>query len=158
MSDSQNIDTVYALATGRKTYFQPDLEDYERHRQMGRAHERSDEKANLVSSEVRDGVHMPVIDCDFGIQAIASSTPGHYHLYVDKEMSWEQYKALLKGMFEAGLIQKGWYENALKDGRSYVRLPHVRKTKPGKPEDQVSNNILNMLQMVPAPTNNALPF
>lgn len=125
---TNNIDTLYALATGRKTYFQPNLDLYERHREMGNARtEQSVEKANLLSSEVRTDVHMPVIDCDYGIQAIASTSPGHYHLYIDRELTWPQYKALLEGFYKAGLIEKRWYENAIRDKRTYVRLPHVKK-------------------------------
>ena len=130
-----NIDTLYAVATGRKTYFQSNLDVYERHKMMGTAHELADlNKANLVSSEVRPDVHMPVIDCDFGIQAVASTTPGHYHLYIDQELTWDQYKALLDGFYKAGLIQAGWYNNALKEMRSYVRLPHVKKTTQSDPD------------------------
>lgn len=124
----RNIDTLYAVATGRKTYSQPNIDVYDRHKLMGSARtETSMEKANLISSEIRPDIHMPVIDCDYGIQAVASSTPGHYHLYIDRELTWPQYRALLDGMYKAGLIEQAWYENALKDQRTYVRLPHVKK-------------------------------
>lgn len=139
MSDAAtvtNIDTVYALATGRKTYHQSTLNEYDAQatpeakeffHSRAAPDENSTDKANLISSEVQNGMHMPVIDCDFGIQAVPSSTPGHYHLYIDRELTWPQYRALLDGLYKAGLIQEGWYENALKDKRSYVRLPHVKK-------------------------------
>lgn len=131
----RNIDTLYAVATGRKTYHQSDMELYQRHNEMGRARSEADlDRANLVSSEVRTGVHMPVIDCDYGIQAVASSSPGHYHLYIDRELTWDQYKALLDGFKKAGLIEEGWYNNALRDKRSYVRLPHIKKRAPQNPQ------------------------
>lgn len=133
-----NIDTLYAVATGRKTYFQKSLDEYSKFQASiqdeanaaASPRESNPDDANLISSEVRPDVHMPVIDCDFGIQAVASTTPGHYHLYVDQELTWDQYKALLDGFFKAGLIQQGWYRNAMNDKRSYVRLPHVRKPNP----------------------------
>lgn len=135
---TRNIDTVYALATRRKIYFQRSLDDYtkERPRYRDDAHMASSpqetddpDRANLIASEVRPGVHMPVIDCDYGIQTVASTTPGHYHLYIDKELTWEQYKALLDGFYAAGLIEKAWYQHALRHQRSYVRLPHIKKPK-----------------------------
>jgi hypothetical protein len=142
VSDAKNIDTLYAVATGRKTFFQKSLDDYTREQSRFRqqAHaaanprESTATEANLISSEVRPGVHMPVIDCDFGIQAVASTTPGHYHLYIDQELTWDQYKALLDGFLKAGLIQDGWYRNAMKDKRSYVRLPHIKKPAPLNPQ------------------------
>lgn len=139
MSDAaSNIDTFYAVASGRKTYFQDSLNEYTKASwgDQALAHgatprtEKNVEKANLLSSELASGNHMPVIDCDYGIQAIPSSTPGHYHLYIDQELSWQQYKALLDGFLTAGLIQKAWYENAIREKRSYVRLPHVKKETP----------------------------
>jgi hypothetical protein len=132
------IDSKYAAMTGRKMFLQTHLEDYDQAPNQGlnRSHPRlipykADDshlgEANLISSEVGPNVHMPVIDCDFPINTVASSTPGHFHLYIDKEMTWQQYKALLDGMLNAGLIQKAWYENAMDHQRTYVRMPHVRK-------------------------------
>lgn len=139
MPEKPNIDTLYAVATNRKLFNQPDLEAYEKHKVMGDARAAVDvSQANLISSEVSRGKHMPVIDCDFGVQAIPSSTPGHYHLYLDQELTWDQYKALLDGFHKAGLIQDGWYDNAMSDERSYVRLPHIKKSpaKPVNPEEE----------------------
>lgn len=133
--DRTNIDTVYAVASGRKLYYQQNLDDYEKHGVIGGTPRAVGDVAhsNLISSEIQPGRHMPVIDCDFGIQAVASSTPGHYHLYIDKEMTWEQYKALLNGLLNAGLIEYAWYDNAMNDKRSYVRLPHIRKDTKSAP-------------------------
>jgi hypothetical protein len=136
MPETTNIDTLYAVATGRKMFLQNDLDTYEKHNVMGVAQSGvTIDEANLVSSEVRPGVHMPVIDCDYGIQAIASTTLGHYHLYIDRELTWEQYRALLHGFKAAGLIEEAWYHTALKDKRSYVRLPHIKKKPPARDEE-----------------------
>lgn len=123
------VDTMYALSTGRKTYYQQNLDQYERLGITCVPHRETPEKSNLLSSEVEPDKHLAVIDCDYPVIVMESSTPGHGHLYIEKEMTWEQYKALLEGMFKAGLIQKAWYENALKDKRTYVRLPHVKKPR-----------------------------
>lgn len=80
-------------------------------------------EGNLISSLTESGNHMPVIDLDFPIQAIESKTGGHFHLYIDKEISWEQYSKLLDGLYQAGLIQEGWYKDAIKSGYSLVRNP-----------------------------------
>lgn len=123
------IDSLYAAGTGRKMYLQRDIDDYDEH---GRTHRSTPrqmplERANLVSSEVESGKHMPVIDFDFPARIIPSSTEGHGHLYIDQELTWEQYLALLEGFHKAGLIQDGWLTNAMSDKRTYVRLPHVSK-------------------------------
>lgn len=126
-----NIDTIYAANSGRTLYVKHDMDLYEQHGTSGSTpYAAKLEKANLVSSEVEPDKHLPVIDMDFPIRAIPSSTEGHFHLYIDQELTWAQYRAFLDGMFAAGLIQKGWYESAMRDKRSYVRLPHISKTKP----------------------------
>lgn len=80
-------------------------------------------KANLVSSLTDSGMHAPVIDLDFACSLIESATPGHYHLYLDKEISWKDYKDVLKAMQKAGLVNKGWANEAISQERSCVRLP-----------------------------------
>lgn len=135
------VESIYASMSGRKLFHQSHMEEYDAHGRgaLNRNHptpvaydpqgDSHLDKANLVSSETELGSHLPVIDCDYPIQAIPSSTAGHYHLYIDKELSWSQYKALLDGMLAAGLIQKAWYQNALDHKRTYVRMPHVQKAQ-----------------------------
>lgn len=83
--------------------------------------------ANRISSLTEDGSHAPVIDIDLPIRAIPSSTPGHYHLYIDKKMSWKSYRKLLKALVEAGLVEEGWYKMSLRRGMTMVRPPRLRK-------------------------------
>lgn len=133
------IDSLYAAMSGRQMFYQSSMGDYDqnaghvnasypRHIPYDSKDDKHMNEANLVSSELENLHHLPVIDCDFPIQAVPSSTPGHYHLYIDKELSWVQYKALLDGMLDAGLIQQNWYKNAIEHKRTYVRMPHVRKS------------------------------
>lgn len=136
-----NVDSLYAAMSGRKMFRQDHMEEYdaEGSGQLNRMppmpvlydpqNDSHMDKANLVSSETEHGSHLPVIDCDYPIQAVPSSTPGHYHLYIDKKLSWQQYEALLNGLFLAGLIQEAWYRNALEHKRSYVRMPHIQKSQ-----------------------------
>lgn len=82
---------------------------------------------NLVSSLLPNGNHAPAIDIDLPMHAIPSSTPGHFHLYFEKEMSWEDYEKLLRVMAEVGLVEKGFYDQAKKFKQTYLRLPYVKK-------------------------------
>ena len=89
------------------------------------------DEATLVGSDGGYNYHMPVLDIDFEAALVASSTPGHYHLYLNKGMSWEKYAKLLEALYEAGIIQEGYYKMAIARGQTFVRRPGVYK-KPGE--------------------------
>lgn len=80
--------------------------------------------ANVVTSMVQDNppLHAPCLDFDLPCRLMESKTPGHYHFYIDHVMPWREYKRLLKALWKAGIIEKGWYEGAIKDGMSVVRF------------------------------------
>lgn len=96
------------------------------------------EEANLISSHIKDDIHAPVIDFDFPAYLIPSTSPGHFHLYLEKEMKWRDYKKLLDVMLEVGLIEKGWYDIAMKFEQTYARLPHIKKELVPTPTRSVS--------------------
>ena len=101
--------------------------------------------ANLIASVTRTGKHAPVLDLDFPCRLVPSSTEGHFHLYIDHEITWEKYERLLIGLYDAGLIQKGWFENARKDKRTYVRKIGVYK--PGAtPQTMVDSSQIKQLE------------
>lgn len=83
--------------------------------------------AELVSSEVGHGIHMPVLDLDVPHHVVASTTPGHSHLYVDVPMTWQQYKRLLTTLASVGVIEPGYAAISLARGRTEVRVPWLRK-------------------------------
>lgn len=83
--------------------------------------------ANLITSESRPGRHIPVLDIDFEAALIPSTTEGHYHLYLDVEMPWPKYVALLEALNAAGIIQDGFLAGAKERGYSSLRLPHIDK-------------------------------
>lgn len=100
------------------------------------------EEANLITSAVADSLafegvdpfgpeeyllHKPVLDIDLPAKLIESSRPGHYHLFIDKEMSWGQYVRLLMALAEAGILERGYVSASLERGYSCVRLPWVKK-------------------------------
>jgi len=72
-------------------------------------------------------MHKPVLVIDMAVQVLPSSTEGHHHLYIDKEMTWEHYEKLLTVLAEVGIIERG-YANASKSRKhSAVRLPWIKK-------------------------------
>jgi hypothetical protein len=83
------------------------------------------DRVNLIGSEISPGLHAPVFDVDFPIRALPSRTPGHYHLYIDKVLTWQDYGKLLKTLSEVGIIEKGYADAAFEKGGTYVRLPKV---------------------------------
>lgn len=83
----------------------------------------SEKDAILVSSLCEDGMHAPVLDIDFSAYLVPSTTKDHFHLYLNKKMTWEQYAQLLKALHEAGIIQKGFYEGSLSRRQSMVLMP-----------------------------------
>jgi hypothetical protein len=93
------------------------------------------EEANLVVSLVKGSHsaghyasrHKPVIDIDLPVKVLPSSTPGHSHLFIDKELSWSQYCRLLQVMVDVGIVEGGYLGASLARGYSAVRLPWVKK-------------------------------
>lgn len=107
---------------GRKTYAVIVDAWNVQHRKPAGKHE-----ADLISSELPSGQHAPVIDIDLPIRAIASTTDDHWHLYIDKPMSWRKYKRLLRALVAAGVVEKGYYRASKERGGTQVRLPWVEK-------------------------------
>lgn len=88
----------------------------------------------LISSACFDGLHRPVLDIDFDARLVPSSTPGHFHLYLDGlALDWERYERLLEALTAAGVIGEGNLHWAKVRGETLVRLPHVRKLKDETP-------------------------
>lgn len=90
------------------------------------------ERHNVVSSRGTvnpwgSEFHLPVIDLDFDAHLEPSSTPGHFHLYLDRAMPFADYLKLLHTMCEIGLVEWGFYETAKTRGYGTLRLPGVFK-------------------------------
>ena len=87
------------------------------------------EDANVITSMVKDNVtmHKLVVDIDLPAVLVPSSTPGHFHLYIDHAIPAEAYWTLLRAMAAAGLIEENYAEASIDQGRSGVRLPWVKK-------------------------------
>lgn len=76
------------------------------------------------------GNHLPIFDFDFPIAIAPSSKKGHYHLYLNKRISWEKYVALLFAMEGAGLLDAYWVSQTVEKGEAHLRLPNIKKPQP----------------------------
>jgi len=87
------------------------------------------DQAHVITSIAGGGreAHRPVLDIDFPAAVIASSTPGHFHLYLDKEMPWGTYRELLRALEAAGLVEPGYVGASIERQYTSVRLPWIRK-------------------------------
>ena len=83
--------------------------------------------AELIASLNAEGKHRPLLDIDFPATVIPSSTEGHCHLYIDKELEWKDYKKLLNVLADLGIIEHGYRGASLARGYSALRLPWIKK-------------------------------
>lgn len=86
----------------------------------------------VLSFDKETGQHRPVLDIDFPLHTVPSSTPGHFHLYLDKPMPWAKYKRLINALADAGIIEDGYASVSLDRKYTSVRLPWVKKTATSK--------------------------
>lgn len=84
-------------------------------------------RANLVSSRLADGQHAPALDLDLPCELIPSSTEGHYHLLIDKPITWWRYRVLLRVLVFVGLIERKYYRHSVHRGMTMLRLPGIYK-------------------------------
>lgn len=88
--------------------------------------------AELIASLNANGKHRPLLDIDFPAAVIPSSTEGHCHLYIDKELEWKDYKKLLNVLADLGIIEHGYRGASLARGYSALRLPWIKKDEEDK--------------------------
>jgi hypothetical protein len=82
-------------------------------------------KDELVWDSV--GSQKLMIDIDVPAYLIPSSTRGHSHLYIDKDMDKEEWLALLIALRNAGIIEHGYAGASIQRGYTALRLPWVSK-------------------------------
>lgn len=71
--------------------------------------------------------HYIVLDIDHPTQLIPSSTPGHFHLIIERKVSHFKWIQLLLAMSDAGIVQPGYAHASIRAGYTSIRLPWVRK-------------------------------
>lgn len=125
-SDTASGSTWDVRRGGRTFWFSPRLNDKTLRRDARRLCPA--EEANLVASRTADGCHLPAVDIDHPAALVASSTAGHWHLFIDVPMSWRAYRRLLRALYLGGVIGRNAYWRSLDRGASFVRPPGVYKT------------------------------
>ena len=98
----------------------------------GARHDEADgiKDAHVITSyDPTTGKHRPILDIDLPAALIPSSTPGHYHLYIDKPMEWRHYEDLLDALSAVGIIEEGYASASCDREYTSVRLPWIKKNK-----------------------------
>ena len=85
------------------------------------------EEANLVSSLCSDGKHRPTLDIDLECRLVPSSTPGHYHLYIEHPLEQAAYLELVDALAKAGIVSPFYAKAARIRGATFVRPEWVKK-------------------------------
>lgn len=90
-------------------------------------------QSNIATSQmdVSGTRHQVVLDIDHPAWLVKSTTPGHYHLYIEVPGGIDamKYFRMLDAMAEAGVIERGYAAASQRRGYSAVRLPWVKKEK-----------------------------
>ncbi len=84
-------------------------------------------KDGRMVSTAEEKFHAPVLDLDFPAMLIPSTTPGHFHLYLDTYIPHDKYMDLLDALAEARIIESGYSAASQKNGFTAVRAPWVKK-------------------------------
>ena len=91
-------------------------------------------ECNVITSQIEGGwawegiQHRPVLDIDFPARLIPSSTPGHFHLYLDGvRVPHAAYMDLLAALTRAGIIGPGYADHSMERGFTCVRIPGDHK-------------------------------
>lgn len=89
--------------------------------------------ANSTSSRLIDTCdpecnhHTVMLDIDMHCMVVRSTTPGHYHLYIDRVMTWPEYVELLDVMAKVGILEPGYVTAAKERGFTTLRFPWIKK-------------------------------
>lgn len=97
----------------------------------------SREDGEIVSSKLAgqplfqlpgDVKHKILLDIDHNALLVPSSTEGHWHLYIDHELPWSKYCALLLALAEAGVIEDGYAQASMRREQTHLRVPWLSKS------------------------------
>lgn len=118
------------------------------------------EDANLISSLTADGLHMPAIDIDLPCRLVESTTPGHFHLFIDHKLEADAYWKLLKALVDAGIVERGFYELSEARGASFLRT-HRKGEREGMTDPETNTDggsILSRLLQFNSTRGDDIPF
>lgn len=119
--------TAFKVAVWAASSSDPDLTTDREVAALDEAHVVSSLNNDLLGPDA--GRHKVVIDIDHPTYLVRSSTPGHYHLYVDVPggIPWSDYSDLLVALAACGVIEEGYMRASIERGHSDVRLPWIKK-------------------------------
>lgn len=72
-------------------------------------------------------LHEIALDIDRVAYLIPSSTPGHFHLYIEHTVRWRDYAELLQLLAKMGVIESGFASASITRKATFLRLPWVKK-------------------------------
>lgn len=70
-------------------------------------------------------VHISAMRSDFYV--VPSTTPGHFHLYVELALTWDKYIAMLSWLDSRTWVEHHYVRASIKHGATFVRPPGHRK-------------------------------
>jgi hypothetical protein len=83
-------------------------------------------QAELIGSRiVGSDKHLPILTIDYAARLLPSRSARHFHLYLDRPISWKAYKRLMRSMSRAGLMERGYVRMAIARGQSFVRVQPI---------------------------------
>lgn len=91
-----------------------------------------DEATAITSTVAGSGGawHRPVLDIDFPAVLVPSTTPGHSHLLIDRDLTWTHYAGLIRALAVGQVIDRGWARISLEQGYTAVRTAWAPKARP----------------------------
>lgn len=111
----------------KRLFYRNDKLDTSTYKDPGDVKIATRETANLVGSLCGDGQHRPVLDLDIPVTLVPSSTEGHAHLYIEKEMSFDTMIAFIDALASAGIVERSWAKAVRSRGMTLVRPPWIKK-------------------------------
>ena len=78
--------------------------------------------------------HKVLLDIDLPCSLIESTTPGHYHLYIDKTLEWGRYERLLTVLADCGILEQGYVEASRARRETNLRTPWTKKSEDEAPK------------------------
>ena len=93
----------------------------------------------MISSQIKSPFgevrHVVALDVDYPVHVVESSTPGHFHVYLDVPggITHDGYMALLALLGHLRIVEPNYASVSIQRGHSDLRLPWVKKgNEPGR--------------------------
>lgn len=71
--------------------------------------------------------HYLMIDLDVQSYLVPSTTPGHSHLYIDRDIPWSDLEQLLRALAACGIVEPGYVNASIERRSTTLRLPWIKK-------------------------------